>query len=63
MGEIEATTFQQPPPPPPPVIPRAIDTFVVPGRREFHYQSLPGGGYFEPHAKGVGNLNRSLNFM
>ena len=42
-------------PPPPPGIPRAFDTFVVPGRREFDYQSLPGGGYFEPHAKGVGN--------
>ena len=37
--------------------------FVVPGRREFDYQSLPGGWEFDPHAKGVGNLNRSLDFM
>ena len=29
--------------PPPPGIPRAFDTFAVPGRREFDYQSLPGG--------------------
>jgi len=41
----------------------AFDTFVVLGRRGFDYQSLPGGGEFEPHAKGVGNLNRSLDFM
>ena len=45
---------------PRPGIPRAFDTFVVPGR---DYQRLPGGGEFEPHAKGVGNLNRSLDFM
>ena len=48
---------------PPPGIPRAFYTFVVPGRREFDYQSLPGCGKFDPHAKGVGNLNRSLDFM
>ena len=48
---------------PPPGIPRAFYTFVVPGRREFHYQSLPRCGKFDPHAKGVGNLNRSLDFM
>ena len=42
---------------PPPDIPRAFDTFAVPGRREFDYQSLPGGGEFDPHALGVGNLN------
>ena len=48
---------------PPPGIPRAFDTFAVPGRREFDYQSLPGCGEFDPHAKGVGNLNRSLDFM
>ena len=35
---------------PPPGIPRAFDTFAVPGRREFGYQSLPGGGEFDPHA-------------
>ena len=35
-------------PPPPPGIPQAFDTFVVPGRREFDYQSL----------QGVGNLNQ-----
>ena len=40
-------------PPPPPGIPRAFDTFAVPGRREFDHQSLPGGGEFE----------RSLDFM
>ena len=38
----------------PPGIPRAFDTFAVPGRREFDYQSLPGGGEFDPHALGVG---------
>ena len=31
---------------PPPGIPRAFDSFDVPGRREFDYQSLPGGGEF-----------------
>ena len=35
-------------PPPAPGIPRAFDTFAVPGRREFEYQSLLGGG--DPHA-------------
>ena len=49
--------------PPPPGIPRAFDTFAVPGRREFDYQSFPGGGEFDPHALGVGNLNRILDFM
>ena len=44
-------------PPPFPGIPRAFDTFAVLGRREFDYQSLPGGGEFDPHALGVGNLN------
>ena len=39
------------PPPPPPGIPRAFDTFAVPGRREFDYQSLPGGGEFELHPR------------
>ena len=46
--------------PPPPGIPRAFDTFAVPGRREFDCQSLPGGGEFDPHALGVGNLNCNL---
>ena len=32
----------------PPGIPRAFDTFVVPERREFDYQTLPGGGEFDP---------------
>ena len=59
IGQIEASTS----PPPLPGIPWAFDTFVVPGRREFDYQSLPGSGEFDPHAKGVGNLNRSLDFM
>ena len=49
--------------PPPPGIPRAFDTFAVPGRREFDYQSFPGGGKFDPHALGVGNLNCTLDFM
>ena len=48
---------------PPQGIPRAFDTFAVPGRREFDYQSLPGGGEFDPHALGVGNLNCTLDFM
>ena len=47
----------------PPGIPRAFDTFAVPGRREFDYQSLPGGGEFDPHASGVGDLNCTLDFM
>jgi len=34
-----------------------------PERREFDYQSLPGGGEFDPHAVGVGNLNCTLDFM
>ena len=34
-----------------PGIPRAFDTFAVPGRREFDYQSLPGGGEFELHLR------------
>ena len=44
----------QHPPPPHPGTPRAFDTFVVSGRREFDYQSLPGCGEFEPHARGWG---------
>ena len=53
---------------PPPGIPRAFDTFAAPGRREFNYQSLPGGGEFDPHALGGGrgggaNLNCTLDFM
>ena len=45
---------------PPPGIPRALDTFALPGRREFDYQSFPGvgnlipcfrGGEFEPHPR------------
>ena len=49
--------------PPPPGIPRAFDTFAVPGRREFDYQSLLGGGEFDPYALGVGNLNCTLDVM
>ena len=45
---------------PPLGIPWAFHTFAVPGRREFDYQSLPGGGEFDPHALGVGNLNCTL---
>ena len=48
---------------PPPGIPRAFNTFDVPGRREFDYQSLPRGGEFDPHALGVENLNCTLHFM
>ena len=55
--QIEASTC------PPPGIPRAFDSFAVPGRREFDYQSLLGGGEFDPHALGVGNLNCTLDFM
>ena len=58
IGQIEASTC-----PPSPGIPRAFDTFAVPGRREFDYQSLPGGGEFDPHALGVGDLNCTLDFM
>ena len=36
---------------PPPGKPRAFDTFAVPGRREFDYQSFPGGGEFELHPR------------
>ena len=36
---------------PPPGIPRAFDTFAVPGRREFDYQSLPRGGECELHPR------------
>ena len=39
------------PRPPPPGIPRAFDTFAVPGRREFNHQSLAGGGEFEFHPR------------
>ena len=46
IGQIEASTC-----PPPPGKPRAFDTFAVPGRREFDYQSFPGGGEFEPHPR------------
>ena len=48
---------------PPPGIPRAFDTFAVQGRRKFDDQSLPGGGEFDLHALGVGNLNCTLDFM
>ena len=44
-------------------IPREFDTSGVPGRREFDYQSPLGGGEFDPHALGVGNLNSTLDFM
>ena len=49
--------------PPSQGIPRAFDTFAVPVRREFDYQSLSGGGEFDPHALGVLNLNCTLDFM
>ena len=58
IGQIEASTC-----PPPPGIPRAFDTFAVPGRREFDYESLPGGGEFDRHPIGVGDLNCTLDFM
>ena len=32
-------------------------------QREFDYRGLPGGGEFDPHALGVGNLNYTLDFM
>ena len=46
IGQIEASTC-----PAPPGIPRAFDTFAVPGRREFNHQSLAGGGEFEFHPR------------
>ena len=58
IGQIEASTS-----PPPPRHTPAFDTFPVPGRREFDYQSLPGGGEIDLHRLGVGNLNCTLNFM
>ena len=42
-GQIEAATC--------PPSPWAFDTFAVLGRREFDYQSLPGGGEFELHPR------------
>ena len=45
IGQIEASTS------PPPGIPRAFDTFASPRRREFDYQSLPGGGEFGLHPR------------
>ena len=49
-------------PPPTPGIPRAFDTFAIPGRRKFDYQSLPGGGEFDPHALGVGEFDPHPRF-
>ena len=60
IGQVEAST--SPPPPPPAGIPRAFDTFAVPGRRELDYQNLPRGGE-EGWGRGVGKLNHSLDFM
>ena len=57
IGQIKASTC-----PPPGHTPGSY-TFAVPGRREFDYQSLPGGGEFDPHTLGVGNLNYILDFM
>ena len=37
--------------PPSPGIPWAFDTFAIPGRREFDYQSLQGDGEFELHPR------------
>ena len=45
------SNLQHAPPPGIPGIPRAFDTFAVPGRREFDYQSLLGGGEFEMHPR------------
>ena len=44
-------SFNIPPPTPRPGIPRASETFAVPWRREFNYQSPPGGGEFELHPR------------
>ena len=60
---VSAKSKLQHPPPPPLGIPQAFGTFAVPGRREFDYQSLPGGGEFDCHALGVGNLNCTLDFV
>ena len=56
IGQIEASTCH------PPGHTRAFDTFAVLGRREFDYQSLPGGGEFDPHALGVGNFELHPQF-
>ena len=45
ISQIEVSTS----PPSPPGIPRAFDPFAIPRRMEFDYQSLPGGGEFDPH--------------
>ena len=44
ISQIEASTC-------PPSISWAFDTFTVPGRREFDYESPPGGGEFELHPR------------
>ena len=44
-------SFNFPPSSPPSGHTRAFDTFAVLGRREFDYQSLPGGGEFELHPR------------
>ena len=62
-GNVSVKSKLQHAPPSTPGIPRAFDTFAVPGRREFDHQSLLGGGEFDPHALGVGNLSSTLDFM
>ena len=37
--------------------------FCTGATEEFDYQSLPGGGEFDPHGLWVGNLNCTLDFM
>ena len=48
---------------PPPGMPRAYDSFSLPGGREFDELNLPGDGAFDHHSYGVGNLIASLNCM
>ena len=44
-------SFNMHPPPPGGHTPGTFYTFAVPGKREFDYQSLPGGGEFELHPR------------
>ena len=60
---VKSTLQHSPTPGHTPGIPRAFDTFAVPGRRELDYQSRPGGGEFDPGVSGVGNLICTLDFM
>ena len=57
IAQIEASTS----PPPPPGKRRAFDTFAVPGRREFDYQSSREWGIWSPCFRG-GECELHLRF-